>query len=43
MLRGTPLTGREQLDNNPATAEIVAADGNLYQRHNNGFIFRYTG
>jgi hypothetical protein len=43
MLRGTPLSGWELLDNNPATAEIVAADGNLYQRHNNGFFFRYTG
>jgi hypothetical protein len=33
----------QQLDNNPATTEIVAASGNLYQRHSNGFIWRYTG
>ncbi len=31
------------LDNNPATVQIAAAGGNLYQRHNNGFIWRYTG
>jgi hypothetical protein len=31
------------LDNNPATQEIVADGGNLYQRHNTGLIWRYTG
>ncbi|WP_203758689.1 hypothetical protein, partial [Cellulomonas chitinilytica] len=40
---GTPLTGWELLDNNPATVEIVAAGGHLYQRHGDGTIWRYTG
>ena len=31
-----------ELDNNPDTVDIVAA-GDLYQRHDNGRIFRYTG
>src|SRR4051812_9602968 len=31
------------LDNNPATVGIVADGGNLYQRHNTGLIWRYTG
>ncbi len=39
---GTPLTGWEQLDNNPATKQI-AAGGNLYQRHETGAIWKYTG
>ena len=31
------------LDNNPATVDIVAAGDQLYQRHDNGRIWRYTG
>jgi Astacin (Peptidase family M12A) len=31
------------LDNNPATADIVAAGNNLYQLHKNGRIWKYTG
>ena len=30
-------------ENNPATVQIVAAGGQLYQRHNTGLIWRYTG
>jgi hypothetical protein len=33
------LSGWELLDNNPATKQIAAAGGNLYQRHNNGLIW----
>jgi hypothetical protein len=35
--------GWERLDNNPKTAEIVAAGGQLFQRHNDGRIWRYLG
>lgn len=41
--------GWQQLDNNPATAEIIAAGRPthkahaLYKRHNDGTIWRYTG
>ena len=31
------------VDNNSRSASIVADRTNLYQRHNNGWIFRYTG
>jgi hypothetical protein len=37
------MTGWQALDNNAATVEITASGGNLYQRHNDGWIFRYTG
>ena len=37
------FTSWEPLDNNPATVEIVAGGGQLYQRHNSGMIWRYTG
>ena len=30
-------------DNNPATVDIVASGGNLYQRHHTGLIWQYTG
>ena len=33
----------QELDRNPATIQIVASGGNLYQRHNTGRIYRYTG
>jgi galactose oxidase len=33
----------ELLDRNPASVSIVAAGDNLYQLHNNGNIWRYTG
>jgi hypothetical protein len=33
----------ELLDNNPASVFIAAAGDNLYQLHNNGSIWRYTG
>jgi hypothetical protein len=32
-----------ELDDNPATVDIVAAGGRLYQRHNTGRIWIYTG
>jgi hypothetical protein len=35
--------GWELLDNNPATSFIAAGGGQLYQRHNTGLIWRYTG
>jgi Astacin (Peptidase family M12A) len=39
-----PKFGNWQLlDNNPATAAIVAGDGNLYQLHKTGRIWIYTG
>jgi hypothetical protein len=31
------------LDNNPNTRDIVAASGHLYQRHQDGRIWRYIG
>jgi hypothetical protein len=37
------MTGWEVLDGNPATVDIVAAGNQLYQRHNNGRIWRFTG
>ncbi|MEV0100517.1 hypothetical protein, partial [Nocardia sp. NPDC050789] len=40
---GTPLTGWEQLDRNPATVAIAAGANKLYQLHETGAIFRYTG
>jgi hypothetical protein len=40
---GTPHTGWQELDNNPATVQI-AADGNaLYKRHNTSRVWVYTG
>jgi hypothetical protein len=41
--RPNPFPNWLELDNNPATADIVASDGKLYQRHNNGRIWTYTG
>jgi hypothetical protein len=38
-----PFPGWEELDNNPATVDIVAAAGQLFQRHDNGLIWRFTG
>ncbi|MGI2908100.1 hypothetical protein, partial [Tolypothrix sp. VBCCA 56010] len=32
-----------ELDNNPATKQIAAAGGNLYQIHNTGAIWKYVG
>jgi len=40
---GTPMTGWELFDNNPATKKIVAGGGNLYQMHQNGLIWKLTG
>ena len=40
---GTPMTGWQQLDNNPAAKAITADGGNLYQLHTTGAIWRYTG
>jgi len=39
----TKTAGWQQLDNNPATVDIAASGGNLYQRHNTGLIWQYTG
>jgi hypothetical protein len=33
----------QELDNNPATADIAAGGGNLYQMHKDGRIWKYTG
>jgi hypothetical protein len=41
--KSTPLMGWQLLDNNPATMQIVADGGNLYQLHTNGKIWQYTG
>lgn len=38
-----PFRDWQEIDNNPATKAIVAAGNNLYQLHNNGRIWRYTG
>ena len=38
-----PFPGWEELDNNPATVDIITAAGQLFQRHDNGRIFRFTG
>jgi hypothetical protein len=40
---GTPLSGWQMLDNNPATTEIKASGENLYQKHGDGTIWSYTG
>jgi CubicO group peptidase (beta-lactamase class C family) len=41
---GTPMSGWQLLDNNPATKAIISPPGGgLYQLHNNGKIWRYTG
>jgi hypothetical protein len=37
------MTGWKALDNNPASADIVAGGEQLYQRHASGLIWRYTG
>ena len=37
----TKTAGWQQLDNNPATVDIAASGGNLYQRHNTGLIWQY--
>jgi hypothetical protein len=40
---GTPLTGWQELDNNPATYRIAAGGGQLYQiRDTGGEVWRYT-
>ncbi len=38
-----PFPNWLELDNNPATVEVVASGGNLYQRHDSGRIWVYTG
>jgi hypothetical protein len=38
-----PFPNWQLLDNNRSTVEIVADGNNLYQRHNDGWIFKYTG
>jgi len=38
-----PFPNWQELDNNPATVDIVTSGGRLYQRHNNGRIWIYTG
>ena len=38
-----PFPNWQELDNNPATVNIVASGGHLYQRHNTGRIWIYTG
>ncbi|MEJ8632247.1 MULTISPECIES: matrixin family metalloprotease [Streptomyces] len=40
---GTPLTGWKQLDNNPATRDIIAVGADLFQRHVDGNLFQHTG
>lgn len=40
---GTPISGWELIDQNPATVQIVAASNALYQRHRDGKIWRYQG
>ena len=40
---GDACPGWERLDNNPNTAQIVAAGNQLFQLHKNGWIWRYTG
>ncbi|WP_083892213.1 matrixin family metalloprotease [Corallococcus coralloides] len=42
-LYGSRLPSWQELDNNPATRAIVADGNNLYQLHNNGRIWRFTG
>jgi hypothetical protein len=37
------MTSWKLLDNNPASMSIVANGDALYQLHNNGQIFGYTG
>ena len=37
------FTQWQLIDNNPATVDIVADGNNLYQIHNNGHIWKYTG
>ena len=38
-----PAPDGSSLDNNPKTVAIVAAGDRLYQLHNDGWIWRYTG
>lgn len=38
-----PFPNWQELDNNAATVDIVASGGHLYQRHNTGRIWIYTG
>jgi Astacin (Peptidase family M12A) len=38
-----PFPNWQELDDNPATVDIVASGGHLYQRHNTGRIWVYTG
>ena len=40
---GTPMTGWELLDQNPATVSLAATSTHLYQRHNGGSIWEYAG
>ena len=37
------MTGWQGLDDNPATVQIAAAGGNLYQLHSTGAIWKYVG
>ncbi|MBO3745992.1 hypothetical protein J5X84_07935 [Streptosporangiaceae bacterium NEAU-GS5] len=38
-----PFPDWQELDNNPATVDIVASGGHLYQRHADGRVWIYTG
>ena len=40
---GTPLSGWDLLDNNPATIAIAAAGEGLFQLHNSGDVFSFDG
>jgi hypothetical protein len=40
---GTPLTGWQELDNNPATTAIAAFDSSLCQLHQSGLVWIFTG
>ncbi len=41
---GPPITGWQELDNNPKTTAIATdGNGNLYQLHYDGSIYKYTG
>jgi hypothetical protein len=39
----SPIPAFYALDTNPATVDIVASGGYLYQRHSDGRIWIYTG
>ena len=38
-----PFPNWQLLDNNPASVDIIADGNNLYQLHNSGLIWKYTG